>query len=337
MTNTARGRIHAEMLRVLLRSDHRGESKYTKKLELKKKADSFKKEHPGEKVPREHVKGLYAHDSVGDYLKEALLFLKFAEKQHGDEKHLPNLRPYAGLYIQDCKDRNLSDSTIYKRATVLGTLFHCHATDFGVALPKRERQNIKRTRSLPVSIGKRYTEGEKYKPIRDFITATGMRRSELFKFKFENLHEHEDGSLTIIIRGKGGKVRETPVFPGMEDIVRQALAQSPGYGNEGQYVFSKTWIPTKMAVHQYRAKYAQNLYDLYLSQGLGIGESGNVKKIYYCRKERAGQAYYKNILLMVSKALGHGRWDVVCNNYFYADWQPCIPFDSTSAQKDKRR
>lgn len=156
---------------------------------------------------------------MGDDLKEALLFLKFAEKQNGDEKHLPNLRPYAGLYIQDCKNRNLSSSTVYKRAMVLGTLFHCHATDFGVTVPKRERQNIKRTRSVPASIVKRYTEGEKYKPIRDFITATGMRRSELFKFKFENSHEHEDGSLTITIRGKGGKVRETPVCPGREEIV----------------------------------------------------------------------------------------------------------------------
>ncbi|MFT8888655.1 MAG: hypothetical protein ABF904_07540 [Ethanoligenens sp.] len=333
MTNTSRGRIHAEMLRVLLSSDHRGESKFAKKKELKDKVDALKKEHPEEKVPMEHVKGLYAHCSVDNYLKEALLFLKFADSKNGDEKHLPNLRKYAGAYIQDCKDRDLSAPTIYKRATVLGTLFHCHATNFGVALPKRERKDIKRTRSVPASIGTRYTEGEKYKPIRDFIIATGCRRSELIKLKFESLYKDKNGSLVMKIKGKGGKVRESPVFPGMEDIVRQALAQSSGYGNKGEHVFPKNWVPTKMAVHQYRAKYAQNLYDRYLSQGLGIGEPGNVKKIYYCRKERTGQAYYKNILLLVSEALGHGRWDVVVNNYFYADWKPCIPFDSTPAQK----
>lgn len=333
MTNTSRGRIHAEMLRTILNSDHRGESKFAKKKELKDKVDALRKERPEEKIPMEHVKGLYAHSSVDNYLKEALLFLKFADSKNGDEKHLPNLRKYAGAYIQNCKDRNLSASTIYLRASTLATLFHCHATDFGVALPKRERKNIKRTRSVPASIGTRYTEGEKYKHIRDLFAAIGTRRSEPLKIKFEDLHRNKNGLLALTIQGKGGKVREATVFPGMEDFIRQVFAQSPGYGADGSYVFPKNLVPKKMSVHQYRAKYAQNLYDYYLKQGLGLGEPGDIHKIYYCRKERTGQAYYKNILLLVSEALGHGRWDVVVNNYFYADWKPCIPFGSTPAQK----
>ena len=60
-----------------------------------------------------------------------------------------------------------------------------------------------------------------------------------------------------------------------------------------------------------RARYANDLYSYYEGQGVASG------KLYHCRKERAGQVYDKEILMAVSRNLGHSRCDVVVSHYLY--------------------
>lgn len=304
MTNRAKKRILYERDQALLKADHRGQSKFEAKVAMRKAA-----QEKGLPIPK--IQGIYSHSTFGTYKKETGMFVNYVAGKGGDEKHLTNLFAYVKPYIEECKKRKLSSRTIYMRASALACIFGCHIKDLHVELPKRERKDITRTRSLPESIGGRYLQ-EKYKPIRDFVNATGARRSEIFRIKRNEVLENGDGTMTIILHGKGGKTRTAPIFPGMEDIVRTAFAQSPGYGLDGQYVFPKNFIPEHMAVHGYRAQYAQNLYAHFMALGLGNG------KMYYCRKERRGTSYDKGAVMLVSRALGHARCDVVVNHYFYS-------------------
>lgn len=303
MTNRAKKRILFERDKVLQAADRRGQSKFEAKQSLRE--DAIEKGLP---IP--HIKGIYSHSTMATYRKESTQFIEYAAAKGGDEKHLTDLCKHVAPYLKGFIEKGLSAWTIYIRATALASIFECHVGDFGVDLPKRERRNIKRTRSTPNSVGDRYQQ-EKYAPIRDFITATGARRVEIGRIKRDDIHENDGGTMSITLHGKGGKTRTAPVLPGMEGAVRTALAQSVGYGKDGQYVFPKNYVPEHMAVHGYRAAYAQALYRYYMEQGKGNGQ------LYYCKKERRGWTYDKGAVLMVSRALGHNRCDVVITSYFY--------------------
>lgn len=326
MTNTSYKRIRAERDIVFHKADRRGQSKFEAKEQLKKDAIEN-----GTPVPQ--VRGMFSISTFDDYMKRSNQFIRYVNGLGVDVKHLSDLRQYVVPYLKDGETR-WSAWTSTKQGHALATLFECQAKDFGYDFPKRERQNIKRTRSEPESVGNRYTEGEAYRERREFLRATGMRRIEVLRIRKEDIIENDDGTMALSLLGKGGKRRTAPVMPGKEAMVRAVLQQfidCPPNREKG--FIPANWIPDHMATHCYRAQYAMDFYNLYLSQGRGIGKSGDTHTIYYCRKDKAGQWYYKNILLMVSRNMGHNREEVVVSNYFYSGWQPCIPFGSAPTQK----
>jgi integrase len=300
MTNTSRKRIFAERDKVLAAADRRGTSKFTAKQELKKEAQA-----KGEVAT--NVRGMFSTSTYNTYKKASNQFFSYADTHGGDLKHLRDLRPLVEPYLKQGIEKGWSPWTVNMRAQALATTFQCKVDDFKVKLPRRKREMIKRTRTAPESVGNRYQQ-EKYAQVRDFISATGLRRKEIYELKQDDLLERPDGLYIIVQKGKGGKYREAPVITGKENIVRQAFKQAAG---KEKYVFSKNWIPEHMAVHCYRADYAQNLYQYYLTSGAANG------KMYYCRGDKEGASFDKGALLKVSRAMGHNRCNVVVNNYFY--------------------
>jgi hypothetical protein len=209
----------------------------------------------------------------------------------------------------DYMTRNeLSAWTISTRMYALAATFQCDVKDFDVTLPKRKRADIKRNRTQ--SKTDEQFRGEKYDRIRLFVSATGARRGGFNRLKKTDLLEKPGGDLLIHLDEKGGKERYALVLPEFAEFVKQVVRDSPGYG-PNQYVFPKNYIPSSVTVHCYRAVYAQKLYEVFKNRNLGDGT------LYHCRRDMKGKAFDRNLLLLVSRNMGHNRLDVIVESYLY--------------------
>lgn len=301
MTNTSHKRILHERDMALLAQDRRGQSKHEAKAALREAARR-------EGTPRRQVRGLFADNTFRTYIDHSNTFINYVNSLGVDVKHLADCRMFVKPYFDDMARRNLSAWTIQTRMHALAAIFQCDAADFDVTLPERRRKNIKRTRVQ--SKTDESFKSEKYGQIRLFIAATGARRGGFKRLTKTDLTEKPGGDLLIHLDEKGGKERDALVLPEFTEFVEQTVHDSPGYG-PNQYVFPKNYIPRSLTVHCYRALYAQKLYDVLKDRNLGDGT------LYHCRKDMKGKAFDRNLLLLVSRNMGHNRLDVVVNSYFY--------------------
>lgn len=302
MTNTAYKRIHYERDQAFAAQDKRGQSKHTAKLALKEAAKAAG-------LPCPQVRGLYSDGTFKTYLKQTDNFIDYVFSTGIDVKHIENCLPFVRPYYDQMVEKGLSAWTIHVRVFALAAMFQCNVEDFGVELPKRQRKNIKRTRNQ-TSTSERFT-GERYENIKTFVTATGARREGMRKLKKTDLLVKPGGDVLIHLDEKGGKERSALVLPEYAEFVKATFEHSPGYGPHGEYLFLKGYVPRSMAVHCYRALYAQKLYTLFERRGYDTGEP------YHCRKDMKGEAYDKGLLLQVSRNMGHNREDVIVEHYFY--------------------
>jgi hypothetical protein len=101
-----------------------------------------------------------------------------------------------------------------------------------------------------------------------------------------------------VVRGKGGKRRDIPVFPGREQAVLSQVA-----GKEpGAHVFDR--LPSNMDIHSYRRQFAQELYE-YLSGRPLPPLEGRLQSTDLDR----------DAALAVSRCLGHNRIDIIFGHY----------------------
>lgn len=83
----------------------------------------------------------------------------------------------------------------------------------------RERENIVRSRHPTVRDA--HFQPDNWRPLINFCLACGLRREELRDLRVRDVyHRRDDGHLVVrVVKGKGGKRREVPVFPGREQSV----------------------------------------------------------------------------------------------------------------------
>ncbi len=166
-----------------------------------------------------------------------------------------------------------------------------------VALPRRRRAAITRSRHA-VAMDDAIAL-ERYVAIIQFCCATGVRRRELEALVVGDIRANLDGSLVVDIRnGKGGKRRQAPVLPALEECVVRVVADRP----PGEHLVER--VPARLDVQSYRRLYAQGLYCEGGRRTLPPGE-GRLPRGAVDR-ERA---------LYVSRALGHERSDVTVRHY----------------------
>jgi hypothetical protein len=101
-----------------------------------------------------------------------------------------------------------------------------------------------------------------------------------------------------VIKGKGGKWREVPVFPGREQAVLNAVE-----GKEpDEHVFDR--ISGLLDIHSFRRRFAQELYE-YLSGRALPPVEGRLQSADLDR----------DVALVVSCCLGHNRIDIIFGYY----------------------
>lgn len=241
-----------------------------------------------------------------------------AEKSAGDDlDSLESILKYADRYLQSCVDKNLSAWTLTTYKTHLGKVFGLSTSAFIETKPRR-RADIKRSRH-DVEIDKHISQVK-----HDFFAmvggATGLRKSEMQSIRGTALSRErdEDGFYYFTTKGKGGRVRRSPIVAQNKEEEQLILALFRQAGDF--YVFNnrhndvQTYaVPKNLDEHSHRAEYARRVYKHYERNVLDLPR----KQKTFLRKELRGHILDKFAELKTSQALGHNRVDEFRRSYAY--------------------
>lgn len=226
-------------------------------------------------------------------------------QEHGwNRGGMPAAREHAGEYLQERIAAGLSASSVHTTAAALAKALRCRATDFGVRLPERRRSEITRSR-LPVERDKHFS-AEKHKDLLTFCACTGLRRHELAKLRGTDCTVSADGSVSLTVKGKGGRVRTVRAVGSKAELTtvrRLILTAKDGL------VFAK--VPQALDVHALRSVFCARVYQQYARPA----EHVPTNERYICRADRCGAVYDKRAMRAASEALGHSRLDVIAGHY----------------------
>lgn len=242
---------------------------------------------------------IFSSQTLKTYEKEAASFAKYCKAQ--GVKSIDDAKPLVKEYLQASIDSGKSAYTVRTQAAALCKIYQEPASNF-IDLPKRERANITRSR-LDRPSDRHFSE-KKNQELVNFCRGTGLRRSELQRLTPESLVK-KDGKFYLQIKGKGGKVRVSPIIgPHKKEIVNRIQSTAPG---------EKVWprVNRHADIHSYRSNYATSLYNS-LARNVAVLPAS---ERYVCRKDRAGDVFDKKAMKIVSRALGHERIEVIASNY----------------------
>lgn len=247
---------------------------------------------------------IYSWDTYRAYLRHACDFTKWAKQEHGC-RTLDDCRKYAAEYISLAEKIGYSPSTVKLMAASVAKVYQCSTESLGIHTKPRKRADITRSRGTKKS-DKHFSE-ERNADLVAFCRGTGLRKhKELEQLRGSQL-EQRDGLWYIVdVKGKGGKIRDIPVYPKYADIVVR-YCQKAGDG----LVWPR--VSSHADVHSYRAAYAAAWY-----QDLARPVDKIPKKDrYICRNDKAGVVYDKAAMRQVSRFLGHNRISVIAAHYLY--------------------
>jgi len=249
---------------------------------------------------------IHSHTTRRVYQQQVLAFVNWAREVHGvsrlerlDERADELVTAYLQLHVDEGK----SAYTLQTERSALRLFFQMRTLAQTVALPRRSRMAI--TRSRGVAAHDRHLQAANWQPLLRLLTATGLRRNEARLLLVGDIVVCETdpayaGQTTVRVRnGKGGKSRTVPVLAGHE---QEVLCLTQGRQPD-ERVFAT--IPRHLDVHSYRRTYAQSLY-IALAPGRSLPPSTD-------RLKRTD--YDAEAVLKVSQALGHRRRQVVLQHY----------------------
>jgi hypothetical protein len=116
-------------------------------------------------------------------------------------------------------EQQYSAWTLQTERSALRMFFQNRLLTDCVELPQRRRENIKRSR-LPAKRDSQINL-ENWQHVIKFGLASGLRREEMRDLYVRDQYVRPgDQRLVVrVVKGKGGKWREVPVFPGREEAV----------------------------------------------------------------------------------------------------------------------
>lgn len=244
---------------------------------------------------------IHAYESRENYQKIIMRFIAWCREQHQvralsaiDEQ----ADELASLYLLERIDQRKSAWTLQTERSALRLFFQDRALTDSVELPTRRREDIRRSRTPAAR--DRHLNLEHWQHVIDFCLACGLRREELRDLLVRDVYERpsDERLLVRVVRGKGGKWREVPVFPGRE---RAVLSQVIGRSAE-DHVFTR--VSSLLDIHSYRRQFAQELYEHLSGRPLPPQES---------RLQSA--LLDREAALQVSRCLGHNRIDIIFGHY----------------------
>lgn len=278
---------------------------YQIRAELSKACCYGRSKHEDKKAANDfHPHGIYSVKTYENYAAQCVRFGDWCKAVHGC-RTLDQCKEHINEYL-DHYGAGKSPSSIHTAKYAIQKLYDISDHGFKVEYThaKRERAGITKNRS-PIESVKDFSEA-RHADLLAFGKACGLRRHELLNLRFRDIAP--DGSAVTVLTGKGGKRRTVPVLEQDRAVILQKLAAAP---DPDAHVFQKKDIPSRMPEHRCRREYAQKLYKAYARDPAYLPPADR----YICRKDKRGVTYDRKAMLIASQALGHGRLDVIANNY----------------------
>jgi hypothetical protein len=244
---------------------------------------------------------MHAFETRENYQKIVMRFIDWVRKQHQicDPARIDEQADeLASLYLVERMEQGYSAWTLSTERSALRLFFQDRTLTDSIELPKRRREEIKRSRRPAVR--DTHINLEHWQHVINFCLACGLRREELRDLYVREVYQRrKDERLVVFVRhGKGGKDREVPVFPGREQAV---LSQVTGRQPD-EHVFVR--LSSLLDIHSYRRRFAQELYEHLSGKALPPLEGRLQSK-----------ALDRDAALAVSRHLGHNRIDIIFGHY----------------------
>jgi integrase len=242
---------------------------------------------------------IHAYESRENYQRIVMRFIDWCRQQHqvralsAIDEQADDL---ASLYLLERIAQGKSAWTLQTERSALRMFFQDRTLTDSVELPTRRREDIRRSRHAAAR--DQHLNLEHWQPLIGFCLACGLRREELRDLRVRDVYERpSDERLVVrVVRGKGGKWREVPVFPGREQAVLSQVSGRPA----DAHVFAR--IPRMLDIQSYRRQFAQELYEHLAGRPLPPRERRMQVALLDCEAA-----------LFVSRCLGHNRLEVLAS------------------------
>lgn len=303
--------------------------KYTLRKDMQSKLDSYLKN--GKNSSRDRDKNnkedltqdkIYSYVTYKNYKRSCYKLADYLYTHNKEVRQLKDLKiKHVNNYLQYLVVKGYSAPTINSSKAAIAKLMQISSKEF-LNTPRVQRKDITRSRGMKERDKHISKETENY--YAKFTTAIGGRRSEMENLKGTDLvykplvvtinNKHVVLSKNYpqihIKNGKGGKERFVPIFGKDKKETIEIVNFFKKAGNEK--VFGK--LPSHYDNHFYRGQYAKRAYKNFARP---IRDIKNKKEVYFCRGDKAGEAYDRNAMLISSQFLGHNRVDVIDRHYLY--------------------
>lgn len=247
-------------------------------------------------------KYIYSKQTYETYKRECKHFTQFCRENYAC-KTLAECKEHIEDYLKYVAETK-SAWTVSTKAAAICKMYEISIEDLEIELPKRQRQDIVRSRKA-VAYDKHISD-ETEEFYAAFTRCTGLRIREMKRIKGTDLIERDGVYYVNVVNGKGGKARKAQVIGSDSEIEKVArLFKDAGTGK----VFAK--VHAALDNHSYRAEYATRFYHM---TARDIDTLPQEEK-YCCRKDLRGVVYDKKAMDIVSKNLGHNRRDVIAYSY----------------------
>jgi integrase len=243
---------------------------------------------------------IHAFETRENYQKIVMRFIDWVRERH-NIRDLARIDleadELASLYLLERKEHHYSAWTLATERSALRLFFQNRCLTDSIELPKRRREDIKRSRR-PAKRDQ-HINLDNWQHVINFCLASGLRREELRDLYVREVYRKKPDHLVVFVRhGKGGKDREVPVFPGREQAVLSQVRDR----KHDEHVFAR--ISSLLDIQSYRRQFAQELYEY---------RSGRPLPPLKGRLESADLD--RDAALYVSRCLGHNRIDIIFGHY----------------------
>src|SRR5450755_36132 len=244
---------------------------------------------------------IHAFESRNNYQKIAMRFIDWCRNTH-DLRDLEKIDDQAdelvSLYLVERIEKQYSAWTLQTERSALRQFFQSRIIADSVELPQRRREEIKRSR-LPAKRDL-HINLDNWHHVITFCLASGLRREELRDLHVRDVYvQPSDQRLVVrVVKGKGGKRRVVPVFPGREQAILNAVAEKAS----NEHIFGQ--ISSLLDIHSYRRQFAQELYE-HLSGRPLPPQQGRLQS----------KDLDRDVAEQVSHCLGHNRVDIIFGHY----------------------
>lgn len=247
---------------------------------------------------------IYSWETYRTYMKHCNYFAKWTKEVHSC-RTLEQAKPFINQYLEQRELDGLSAFTLKLERSAIAKLYQIDSKEL-YQTKSRLRADITRSRGERVR-DKHFSE-ENHKDLVDFCKGTGLRRAELKQIKGSDLREINDKFYLNVSRGtKGGRKRTLEISGDIEKIVYMLR------NAEDSKVFDK--IPNGADIHSYRQDYCKSIYKKYARPIENLKE----KEIYKCIKDRKGEVFDREAMIIASENLGHSRESIIAGHYLLGD------------------